>query len=94
MTVMSSTQLLRGLTGPAHLLADLPIPCLLSTGLLDKTIDGCNRPLLAHELLVLSLNQLAARAKRGFFYHIRDRRGWRGRKESPMCPADRQRGMP
>lgn len=55
----------------------------------DKGSDGNIRRLPGNEVTVMTLNEIAVRRGRGFFFHLRERRGWRSHSNEELNPQSR-----
>ena len=59
----------------------------LSQTVHDKRSDGNKRLLLANEVAVMALNEIAVTRGQGFFFYLKNRTCWRG--EPQDCPRSR-----
>jgi hypothetical protein len=60
----------------------------------DKSMDGTQRPLPKNELVAMGLNEIAAKAGRGYFFHLRNKEFWKKAPNANLCPAEKQSPQP
>ncbi|THX30721.1 hypothetical protein D6D10_08559 [Aureobasidium pullulans] len=60
----------------------------------DKSPDGTQRSLPKNELTVMALNEMAAKAGRGYFFHLRNKEFWKKAPNSELCPPERKPQQP
>ncbi|GAB7356374.1 hypothetical protein MBLNU459_g7157t1 [Dothideomycetes sp. NU459] len=60
----------------------------------DKDMRGHKRELPGNEVTVMSLNELAAERRRGFFYHLLTREGWKKWPRVELLPESRRHSVP
>ncbi|GAB7349834.1 hypothetical protein MBLNU459_g0540t1 [Dothideomycetes sp. NU459] len=60
----------------------------------DKDARGHKRGLPGNEVIVMALNEIAAQRRRGFFFHLLTREGWKKWPKSDLVPESRRAEAP